>query len=102
MANKSWNEILNSLPGVHVLQTTQWAELKTRYGWKPHYLVWHMIDDRLELEYSTSGSLEIFLVRAAALVLERKVLPGLSVMYLPKGPQLVDWDDTLLAKKVLK
>ncbi len=101
METKSWNAILNSSPGAHVLQTTQWAEVKTRYGWKPYYLIWSIIDDRLELGYLAKWSSEIFSVRAAALVLERKILPGLSVMYLPKGPHLVDWEDTTLAEKVL-
>jgi len=101
MKTKSWNPILNSSPGAHVLQTTQWADVKTRYGWKPYFLIWSIIDDRLELGYLAKGSSEISLVRAAALVLERKVLPGLSVMYLPKGPHLVDWEDTTLAEKVL-
>ncbi len=101
METKSWNPILNSSPGAHVLQTTQWAEVKTRYGWKPYYLIWSIIDDRLELGYLAKWSSEIFSVRAAALVLERKVAPGLSVMYLPKGPHLVDWEDTQLAERVL-
>jgi lipid II:glycine glycyltransferase (peptidoglycan interpeptide bridge formation enzyme) len=101
MATKSWNAILNSSPGAHVLQTAQWAEVKSHYGWKPYYLIWHKIDDRLELEYLAQRSSKTFSVRAAALVLERKVLPGLSVMYLPKGPHLVDWEDTTLAERVL-
>ncbi len=101
METKNWNAILNFSPGAHVLQTSQWAEVKTRYGWKPYYLIWHIMDDRLELEYLEKESSDTFSIRAAALVLERKVLPGLSVMYLPKGPHLIDWKDTLLAERVL-
>ncbi|MFV1949371.1 MAG: lipid II:glycine glycyltransferase FemX [Anaerolineales bacterium] len=101
METKNWNAILNFSPGAHVLQTSQWAEVKTRYGWKPYYLIWHIIDDRLELEYVAKESSDTFSIRAAALVLERKVLPGLSVMYLPKGPHLIDWKDTTLAERVL-
>ena len=101
MSEKSWNKILNSLPGAHVLQTSQWAEVKSNYGWRPHYLVWHQVDDRLELDKFTNENPVEFSVRAAALVLERMVLPGFSVMYLPKGPHLIDWEDTLLAEKVL-
>ena len=101
MSEKNWNKILNSLPGTHVLQTSQWAEVKSNYGWRPHYLVWHQVDDRLVLDKFTNDNPMEFSVQAAALVLERKVLPGLSVMYLPKGPHLIDWEDTLLAERVL-
>jgi len=102
MNSKNWNEILNSLPGAHLLQSAQWAEVKEHFGWKPFYLVWHVQSADLELTVNTTGVFQVENPAAAALVLERKLLRGLSVMYLPKGPILLDWSDTRLRKKVLE
>lgn len=102
MDSKSWNEILNSLPGAHLLQSAQWAEVKEHFGWKPFYLIWHVQSADLELTVNTTGDFQVENPAAAALVLERKLLRGLSVLYLPKGPILQDWSDTRLRKKVLE
>jgi len=102
MDRKNWNEILNSLPGAHLLQSAQWAEVKEHFGWKPFYLVWHFQSADLELTLNTTGEFQVENPAAAALVLERKLLRGLSVMYLPKGPILQDWSDSRLRKKVLE
>ena len=101
MNNISWNEILNLLPGSHVLQSSQWADVKNHFGWKPQYLVWHKSDDKLEFSTFPDESINESSILAAALVLERKVFAGLSVMYLPKGPQMLDWEDAALVEKVL-
>ncbi len=101
MTLRSWNDIQLSLNNPHLLQSSQWAELKGRYGWTAHYLVWHQPGDHLELIYSSEGDLDVTNVRAAALVLERKALTGISVMYIPKGPTLDDWDDYQLADQVI-
>jgi len=101
MTGRSWNEILLDLDNPHVLQTSQWADVKTYYGWQPHYLIWQQGDDLLELRYSATGEFEDPIPRAAALVLERKALPGISVMYIPKGPIIDDRDDLILVKQVL-
>jgi len=83
---QSWNSILASLPESHLLQTSQWAEVKAQVGWQPIYRTW---DDR-----------------AATLILLRSISIGglaarLRVMYLPKGPLLRDWGDENLRRKVL-
>ena len=77
-----WNDLIADLPGAHILQTWEWGQVKSDFGWQPIHRVWR----------SPSGQLE-----AAALVLERRIkvpgLPGgLGVMYAPKGPML-DWGD---------
>ena len=102
MDSKSWNEILKSLPEAHLLQSAQWAEVKEHFGWKPFYLIWHVQSADLELNVNTTGEFQVENPAAAALALERKLLRGLSVMYLPKGPILQDWSDTRLRKKVLE
>lgn len=83
-----WNSLVTSLPYGHLLQSWQWGELKTKYGWKAERLAWRR----------NSGE-----VCATAQVLQRILsLPGfqLSVFYCPKGPVL-DWSDSQLRHAVL-
>jgi lipid II:glycine glycyltransferase (peptidoglycan interpeptide bridge formation enzyme) len=86
---QTWDELIQTLPDAHILQTWEWGQSKIRNGWKPYHVVWE----------NTHGQLQ-----AAALVLSRKtqLLPGLSieVLYCPKGP-LLDWDNQPLAEQVL-
>ena len=85
-----WNEQIAGLPGANILQTRQWAELKSHYGWQPIYRIWE----------SPDGSVE-----AAALILVRTVrlaagLLKIRVMYVPRGP-LLDWNNEALRIRVL-
>jgi len=98
---KSWNDLLLKFDNPHILQTSQWGEVKSRYGWICHYLAWSEFGEIPLLTYSSTGEFEDIKPRAAALVLERKVFPGLSVMYIPKGPHLDDWEDLRLVEQVL-
>jgi len=76
-----WNTLASQLPGAHILQSWQWGELKSRYGWQAQRLAW--------------GS------EAAAQVLTRSALRGLvKVMYAPRGP-LLDWNNAALRAQVL-
>jgi peptidoglycan pentaglycine glycine transferase (the first glycine) len=84
-----WNRIVASLDKPHLLQTYQWGLLKTYSGWTPIHKTWH--DDEK--------------IIAAALVLERtfktSYLPfQLKVLYVPKGPLLVDWSDKKLRQRI--
>lgn len=86
-----WNDQIKNLPGAHALQTWQWAQVKSQFGWEPHTLIWR----------ADSGE-----ILAGALVLQRKMFEKvfamrLSVMYAPRGP-LLDWSDQNLAETVLK
>ncbi len=81
-----WNQAIAGLPGAHVLQTREWAEVKSAAGWKAIPCQWQ--DDRKR-------------VVAAAMVLERSVSPlRLKVLYVPRGPVL-DWEDPRLREQVL-
>jgi peptidoglycan pentaglycine glycine transferase (the first glycine) len=87
---QEWNEMIAALPGAHVLQTWEWAQVKSLFGWQP--------DPRLWLD--SSGK-----VVAAAMLLNRAIpIQGLSarlrVIYVPKGP-LLDWNDPFLRGCVL-
>ena len=79
MDKQDWNQTLASFPQPQLLQTWEWGEVKSRFGWTPHHWAW-----RDEGE-----------VVAIGLVLERSVdLPGMAaslrMFYVPKGPILKD------------
>ena len=83
----SWNALIADLPDAHLLQTWQWGIIKSDGGWVVLPVVWRDAENK---------------VLAAALVLERSLpLPGLKVLYVPRGP-LMDWDDGDLRRQVLE
>jgi lipid II:glycine glycyltransferase (peptidoglycan interpeptide bridge formation enzyme) len=84
-----WNRIIASLPNTHLLQTWQWGQVKSRYGWSPVFRIW---GDETRPD-------------AAALILIRTIKLGgfasrLRVIYVPKGPLLRDWHDAALRNLV--
>lgn len=85
-APTDWNCILAALPGAHILQTWEWAEIKETYGWRKIPVVWREPDGK---------------VNAAAMVL-RRTLPRLklNVLYVPRGP-ILKWADKELREEVL-
>jgi len=88
-----WNTAISHLPKPHLLQTWEWALVKSSYGWKPMPYIWKR----------TKGGHDS--VVAAAMVLKRMVLnrgftARLCILYVPKGP-LLDWSDTTLSGQVL-
>jgi len=92
MPMTTWNQTLGSF---------QWAEVKTRFGWQPFYLVWDQSGNDLEFKVHSEEESRGKNTVAAALILERKAFRGLSVMYVPKGPILQDWSDDQLRQRVL-
>ncbi len=97
----SWNDLIAAFPQPHFLQTEQWAQVKARVGWQPHYLVWTA--DSLSV---SNAPPEAEQAQAAALILERRIPVGglaarLSVLYAPKGPLLRSWADAALRERVL-
>jgi peptidoglycan pentaglycine glycine transferase (the first glycine) len=103
----SWNEIISRLPNPHFLQTYEWSQVKSKYGWKPVYLVW---SDKSFMFYTPDQADQFDLlddsdVQAACLVLKRTFLSRgfaarLCVLYAPKGP-LLDWSNESLRNRVL-
>ena len=90
MDASTWNNLILSLPGAHLLQTWEWGQVKRRIGWEVIPKVWQ----------DTQGQ-----PSAAALVLGRALpLSGLAgrfqVLYIPRGPLLRDWDDPGLRHQV--
>ncbi len=84
-----WDALIACLPDPHLLQTWEWAQVKSKYGWQPMPFTWQ----------GDSG------VTAAAMVLKRAIPVGgfgrkMCVLYVPKGP-LLGWDDAALRTRVL-
>ncbi len=77
-----WDTLIAQLPNPHLLQTWEWAQVKSKFGWSPLPLVWK----------ESNGE-----ITAAAMVLKRSIPVGglaarLNILYPPKGPNL-DWTD---------
>lgn len=72
-----WDAFVAAHPNGSLLQTTAWAQLKNRFGWRSHR-VWLRREGELV---------------AGAQVLYRSVALGaIKIGYIPHGP-LVDWED---------
>jgi peptidoglycan pentaglycine glycine transferase (the first glycine) len=89
---QAWDELIACLPQPHLLQTWEWSQVKDKYGWKALPFVWRSAASEKP--------------SAAAMVLKRTISPGgfaakLSVLYIPKGPNL-DWEDAVLRQRVLE
>lgn len=84
----AWHALLARLPQAHLLQSWDWGEIKSRYGWTARRFAWF------------DGEMPV----AAAQVLRREQrvgpLPGPAMLYAPKGP-VFDWADGALRDRVL-
>ncbi len=100
-----WNSLISSLPDPHFLQTHEWGQVKSKYGWSPLYAVWTSDGGFSIFTETDQCTLPAAPCTAAALILKRQVLnkgfaSRLSVLYAPKGP-LLDWSDEPLRNRVL-
>ncbi len=68
----SWDELLQSYPEAHLLQTSSWAEFKQAFGW---------------------SAVRVRAEHCAAQILLRRLPLGLSIAYLPKGPLGTQWQE---------
>ena len=76
----SWDELLQSYPEAHLLQTSSWAAFKEAFGWSAV---------RVQAEH------------CAAQILLRRLPLGLSIAYLPKGPLGTQWQELWLQVDML-
>ena len=79
-----WDAFVLAHPQGHLLQTSAWGTLKSRFEWRDDGVA--VLDDAGE-------------VRAGALLLYRRAA-GLTLAYTPKGP-LTDWHDHTLTAELL-
>ncbi|PKN92957.1 MAG: hypothetical protein CVU42_09085 [Chloroflexi bacterium HGW-Chloroflexi-4] len=89
MPENNWNDLIINLPNAHVLQTSEWAEIKNEVGWKSHPLTWK--NDQGEVIAAAN-----VLVRTMKLL---SIGPKMAIGYIPRGPML-DWQDANLREKV--
>ena len=81
----TWTEALNTLPTPHALQSWEWGEFKSRWGWSARRLLW------------TEARRPV----AAAQILQRPIpYTPWNFLYVPKGP-LLDYADLSLARQIL-
>lgn len=95
---EEWNKIIATLPGSHLLQTSEWAQVKKAYGWQPMPFVWY--------GHHSDGSPDEDKIVAAAMILKKGIsLAGVStkigIFYSPKGP-LLNWSDNAIRRRVLE
>lgn len=82
---KVWDQSLVNLPEAHALQSWEWGEFKSRWGWSAVRLLWQQ------------GERPV----AAAQILARSIPPTpWQFMYVSKGPAL-DYTDSALVARVL-
>ncbi len=86
----AWNRTILQLPSPHLLQTSEWAELKAEVGWSNIRRTWEDGDHRIV---------------AAASILKRTLRPlrsgpAIAILYIPRGP-LLDWTDLNLCERVM-
>ncbi len=81
-----WNRALLALPRPHLLQSWQWGEFKSHYGWQAERWLWR----------DGAGQ-----PAAAAQVLRRRLprLRNIAVLYAPRGPCL-EYTDAGLRREV--
>ncbi len=100
-----WNSLISNFPDSHILQTWEWGDVKSQYGWRPIHAIWYEKPDRSYIS-TVDQQLEELLPRAAALILQRDIKirgfpTGLKLLYVPKGPLLHDWSNAALRTRVL-
>lgn len=79
-----WNDHIQTLPMHHILQSWEWGDFKSRWGWKPTRLLWRNPDT------------------VAAAQFLRRAIPytPFGIGYVSKGP-LLNADYMALAERVL-
>jgi lipid II:glycine glycyltransferase (peptidoglycan interpeptide bridge formation enzyme) len=65
-----WEEFIHNNQQAHLLQTRAWGELKSAFGWKV-----------IHLKAEDNG----------CQVMLKRIFPGISMAYIPKGPVVQDW-----------
>ena len=84
ISEEDWNSFVSTSPRGHILQSSQWARLKERFGWQIARVA---IEDQDQW-------------RAGAQVLFRPLGPR-TIAYVPKGP-IVDWTDVEVTQVLLE
>ena len=105
MDAQNWNSLISTLPDPHILQTWEWGNVKSHFGWAAVYATWYEKPDG-RFVFTRDQQVEGATLHAAALILKRTIRvrgisTGLTMYYVPKGPLLSDWSNSALRKLVL-
>lgn len=84
ITEREWNSFVAASPTGHILQSTQWGQLKERFGWQVARIA---LEDRGQW-------------LAGAQILFRPLGPK-TIAYVPKGP-IVDWADAMITQTLLE
>jgi peptidoglycan pentaglycine glycine transferase (the first glycine) len=86
LSDAAWDAFIERRPDGHVLQTSAWATLKSRFGW-------------------SAGRVAVLdgdqVVAGASVLFRRLPLDLVTLAYIPKGPA-VDWDNAALVVKLFE
>lgn len=107
MNAKDWNNLIATFPEPHILQTWEWGKVKGYSGWHPIPIVWTAGGEEYIGDDIPSSPANSNIPIAGALVLERNLrIPAtgqkLRIMYVPKGPLLLDWSDHEIREIILE
>jgi lipid II:glycine glycyltransferase (peptidoglycan interpeptide bridge formation enzyme) len=101
---EDWNRALVSLPGAHALQSWDWGDFKSRWGWTVERLLWLKADASVtsDVTHLESASQRPASHPVAAAQILRRPIPRTpwNFLYTSKGPAL-DYADAVLANQVL-
>jgi peptidoglycan pentaglycine glycine transferase (the first glycine) len=105
MDAQPWNSLISNFPDSHILQTWEWGNVKSKYGWLPLQAIWYEKPDGSYF-YTLDQQHEGLSPCAAALIMQRDIQirgfpTGLKLLYVPKGPLLQDWGNAALRMRVL-
>jgi peptidoglycan pentaglycine glycine transferase (the first glycine) len=88
--DNNWDQMIRSLPNAHLLQTSEWAQVKAEVGWRALPMLWRD-------EHSNPQAAALFLIRSVSVT---PLGPRISIGYIPRGPML-DWSNQFLRQQVL-
>jgi len=91
MDGVSWNSAVKGFPNPHILQSWEWGEAKSKFGWEMEPTSWGK-------NFAKPDAVGMLLKREVKLA---RFLPGLKVYYLPRGP-ILDWNNMKLVHSVLE
>ena len=105
----TWNSLVVTYLGAHILQANEWGQFKGRYGWQPLHIIWNeqiyrIIDPTISPSYNAYTVGPERPVAVAQVLRRNATIYGLDthfcILYVPKGP-LLDWTNAALCRRVL-
>jgi len=105
MVQPSWNDLIAQFPLTHILQSQEWGNVKSKFGWNPQQMVWIKQGSNYKFSKFTHGMANNPQPAATAQILNRSITIGgfsarMRVIYVPKGP-LLDWNNPILRNHVI-